>query len=96
MTNGLRKLRKNGDVDRSEAAWKLTKEGFEKGKRIIRLHRLWELYLTKYLRIAPDHVHEDADTIEHGITPELEARLEKLLEYPTEDPHESSIPRNNY
>ena len=71
----------------------MTNEGFEKGKRITRLHRLWELYLTKYLRIAPDHVHEDADTIEHVITPELEARLERLLEYPTEDPHLSEIPK---
>ena len=47
----------------------------------------------RYLRIAPDHVHEDADTIEHVITPELEARLEKLLEYPTSDPHLSNIPK---
>lgn len=93
LVKGLRKLRVNGYAQRENGAWHLTNEGFEKGKRITRLHRLWELYLTKYLRIAPDHVHEDADTIEHVITPELEARLEKLLEYPTEDPHESTIPK---
>ncbi|WP_420578158.1 iron chelate uptake ABC transporter family permease subunit [Ekhidna sp.] len=93
LVKGLRKLRVNGYVQRDNGTWYLTHEGFEKGKRITRLHRLWELYLTKYLRIAPDHVHEDADTIEHVITPELEARLEKLLEYPTEDPHESIIPK---
>lgn len=89
---GLRKLQQNGYAQKSQQSWMLTNEGFEKGKRITRLHRLWELYLTKYLRIAPDHVHEDADTIEHVITPELEMRLEKLLDYPTEDPHESEIP----
>lgn len=93
LAKGLRKLRVNGYVERSNDSWLLTNEGFEKGKRITRLHRLWELYLTKYLRIAPDHVHEDADTIEHVITPELEARLEKLLEYPTSDPHLSNIPK---
>ena len=93
LSKGLRKLRVNGYVRRSNSSWFLTNEGFEKGKRITRLHRLWELYLTKYLRIAPDHVHEDADTIEHVITPELEARLEKLLEYPTTDPHKSEIPK---
>ncbi|MEQ8904173.1 iron chelate uptake ABC transporter family permease subunit [Ekhidna sp.] len=93
LAKGLRKLRINGYVERNNGTWFLTNEGFEKGKRITRLHRLWELYLTKYLRIAPDHVHEDADTIEHVITPELEARLEKLLEYPTSDPHESTIPK---
>lgn len=93
LSKGLRKLRVNGYVRQSDGSWFLTQEGFEKGKRITRLHRLWELYLTKYLRIAPDHVHEDADTIEHVITPELEARLEKLLEYPTSDPHKSIIPK---
>lgn len=93
LNKGLRKLRVNGYVRRNENNWFLTNEGFEKGKRITRLHRLWELYLTKYLRIAPDHVHEDADTIEHVITPELETRLEKLLEYPTSDPHKSVIPK---
>ncbi|MEQ9468126.1 MAG: iron chelate uptake ABC transporter family permease subunit [Ekhidna sp.] len=93
LAKGLRKLRVNGYVQRNNETWFLTGEGFEKGKRITRLHRLWELYLTKYLRIAPDHVHEDADTIEHVITPELEARLEKLLEYPTSDPHLSEIPK---
>jgi manganese/zinc/iron transport system permease protein len=92
LTKGLRKLKIHGYIEKDGEAWELSNEGFEKGKRITRLHRLWELYLTKYLRIAPDHVHEDADTIEHVITPELEARLEKLLEYPTSDPHSSEIP----
>ncbi|MEQ9405003.1 MAG: iron chelate uptake ABC transporter family permease subunit [Cyclobacteriaceae bacterium] len=92
LKKGLRKLNGNGYIIRTGDSWKLSKEGHEKGRRITRLHRLWELYLTKYLRIAPDHVHEDADTIEHVITPELEARLEKLLEYPTTDPHQSNIP----
>jgi len=93
FAKGIRKLRQNGYISGSQGAWNLTNEGYEKGKRITRLHRLWELYLTKYLRIAPDHVHEDADTIEHVITPELESRLEQLLEYPTEDPHDSIIPK---
>ena len=95
LTKGLRKLRKNGYAKREDNSWFLTNEGFEKGKRITRLHRLWELYLTKYLHIAPDHVHEDADTIEHVITPELEARLEELLEFPDKDPHSTVIPSRN-
>lgn len=92
LKRGLRKLKLHGYLTRTGDAWTLSTEGHEKGKRITRMHRLWELYLTKYLRIAPDHVHEDADTIEHVITPELEARLEKLLDYPTSDPHQSKIP----
>ena len=93
LNKGLKKLNTNGYIFREGDSWKLSNEGHEKGKRITRLHRLWELYLTKYLRIAPDHVHEDADTIEHVITPELEKRLERLLEYPETDPHHSTIPK---
>lgn len=92
LQTGLRRLRNQGFITRKDNHWALTQAGFHKGKRVVRLHRLWELYLTKYLRIAPDHVHEDAETIEHVITPELEMRLEKLLEYPELDPHSSQIP----
>jgi manganese/zinc/iron transport system permease protein len=93
LKNGLRKLNTDGYIIKSNNSWKLSQQGHEKGKRITRLHRLWELYLTKYLRIAPDHVHEDADTIEHVITPELEIKLEELLEFPTTDPHHANIPK---
>jgi manganese/zinc/iron transport system permease protein len=58
----------------------------------VKLHRLWELYLSTYVKIASDHVHEDAETIEHIITPELEAELERMLEYPEMDPHKEKIP----
>ncbi len=94
LSRGLKKLKLDGYIKRRGDSWQLSKEGHEKGRKITRLHRLWELYLTKYLRIAPDHVHEDAETIEHVITPELERRLEQLLEYPTSDPHQSKIPEN--
>lgn len=70
----------------------LTPQGLEKGKRITRLHRLWELYLTKNLHLSPSHVHEDAETIEHIITPELEERIIKELGYPKTDPHNKIIP----
>ena len=93
LRKGLIKLKKAGYATPTKNGWLLTEEGFEKGKRITRLHRLWELYLTKYLRIAPDHVHEDAETIEHVLTPELEARLQQLLDFPTSDPHRSTIPQ---
>jgi len=89
---GLKRLKKEGYVKRRKDLWELTHEGVNKGRKIVKLHRLWEVYLTKYLRIAPDHVHDDAETIEHIITPELEEELEKLLDYPTLDPHKSEIP----
>lgn len=73
--------------------WQLTDAGWRKAARVVRLHRLWELYLTKYMNIAADHVHDDAETIEHIITPELERELEHQLGYPDKDPHNTEIPK---
>ena len=89
----IRRLKFNGYFSSFSNNYHLTEQGFEKGKKIVRLHRLWELYLTRYLNIASDHVHEDAETIEHILTPELEIKLEQLLDYPEVDPHDEEIPR---
>ncbi len=76
----------------AQGRYALTDFGVTRAARVTRLHRLWELYLTRKLEIAPDHVHDDAEEIEHILTPELELRLEALLEHPDEDPHASRIP----
>ncbi len=76
----------------SQGRFALTESGITRAARVTRLHRLWELYLTRKLEIAPDHVHDDAEEIEHILTPELERRLEASLEHPEEDPHASRIP----
>jgi manganese/zinc/iron transport system permease protein len=89
---GLKKLKRQGYVKDQDKRWLLTTEGEKRGKRVVRLHRLWELYLTQYLNLASDHVHEDAETIEHIITPELEKRLLEELNYPDLDPHSARIP----
>ena len=73
-------------------AYHFTKEGLEKGKRVTRAHRLWEMYLTKFLHLPPDHVHDDSENIEHVITPELEDRIAQALGNPEKDPHERDIP----
>jgi manganese/zinc/iron transport system permease protein len=88
----LDRLLAEGYLKNVAHAWELTEEGKVKAQRVVKIHRLWELYLTTKLNIAPDHVHDDADTIEHLLTPELEAELEKVLEYPKVDPHKSEIP----
>lgn len=92
LRRALRRLRSKGWLQKQGRNWSFTQTGMEKGKRVVKLHRLWELYLSTYLKIAPDHVHEDAETIEHIITPELEAQLEHLLDYPEVDPHQTKIP----
>ncbi len=92
MLNALSRLKKKDLVEEKNQAWLLSKEGLSEGKRMVRLHRLWEVYLTEYLRLPSDHVHETAEAMEHVITPELEKELEVLLNHPEYDPHQSKIP----
>lgn len=72
--------------------WTLTPTGLQQAERLVRRHRLWEVYLTQYLQLGKSHVHADAEEIEHILTPELERELEALLKYPTQDPHSRPIP----
>jgi manganese/zinc/iron transport system permease protein len=76
----------------NENGYSLTEKGDIEAKRVVRLHRLWELYLTKRLNFKEDHIHGTAETIEHLITEELEIELLKELDYPTADPHQKEIP----
>lgn len=93
LLRGLRRLESQGYVSRTSGGhWKLTNEGSDRGARITRLHRLWEVYLTEHVQIAVDHVHDDAESIEHVLTPELEQQLEELLDRPESDPHQKAIP----
>ena len=92
IEKGLIRLVSNGFLEMKNGAYTFTDQGLRKGQRVLKLHRLWEVYMTTYMKIAPDHVHDDADSIEHIITPELEEKLEQMLNYPEHDPHFSTIP----
>ena len=70
----------------------LTPEGWERACQIVRNHRLWELYLTNEARYEPDHVHDDAEKIEHVLGEDVVRQLERILENPRHDPHGKLIP----
>lgn len=77
LTPGVVSLTANGKVD---------------ARRILRNHRLWELYLIRYADIAPSHVDRDADEIEHvlsaSVVDELELALDRSMQTPP-SPHAS-------
>lgn len=73
----------------------LTPAGERVALEVIRHHRLLELYLAKTLGLHVDEVHDEADRLEHAISEELEERIDKLLGYPTHDPHGDPIPDAN-
>ncbi|MBI5273761.1 MAG: metal ABC transporter permease [Chlamydiales bacterium] len=74
--------------------YSLTERGICQAQKIIRLHRLWEVYLFKYLGYCEKKVHTSAEEMEHIITPELEKQLTELLKDPKQDPHNQPIPKN--
>jgi manganese/zinc/iron transport system permease protein len=93
INSSLLDLRAAGFVVQDAHGIRLSSAGVSDAMRIVRLHRLWELYLNESMNIAPDHVHESAEQMEHLLTPELEALLEKRLNYPAKGPHQENIPR---
>ena len=93
INRSLLELRAEGFVMQDAQGIRLSSPGVSDAMRIVRLHRLWELYLNESMNIAPDHVHESAEQMEHLLTPELEALLEQRLNYPAKGPHQETIPR---
>jgi len=57
----------------------LTPDGYALAARVVRNHRLWELYLITHADIAPSHVDRDADAIEHVLGAGMIHTLELLL-----------------
>src|SRR4051812_33841805 len=75
--------------------FQLTAAGERVALEVIRHHRLLELYLAETLGVHVDDVHDEADRLEHVISEELEARIDKALGFPTHDPHGDPIPDAN-
>lgn len=89
---GLRYLYRRHFILRDGGEYFLSRKGLDEARRVVRLHRLWELYLSTRLRFKADHIHPNAETMEHIISPEIEQKLLSELGYPDQDPHESPIP----
>lgn len=73
----------------------LTDAGRQTALKIIRRHRLIEYYLVEKLGYSWDEVHEEAEVLEHAMSPLLEKRMDTALDHPKFDPHGDPIPDNN-
>ncbi|HQU08479.1 MAG: hypothetical protein B7X06_01125 [Verrucomicrobia bacterium 21-51-4] len=80
------------DEDLAARSFYMTPEGWTRSCEVVRNHRLWELYLTNAAHYPLDHVHDDAEKIEHILGDDLVRELEARLNYPQLDPHGKSIP----
>lgn len=57
----------------------LTCQGRIEAQRVLRNHRLWEMFLIRHADVAPSHVDRDADLVEHVLPPETVRELELAL-----------------
>ena len=73
----------------------ISESGKKIALRVIRKHRLWEVFLVNKLRFHWDEVHEVAEQLEHIKSPLLIQRLDEFLDYPKFDPHGDPIPDEN-
>ena len=70
----------------------LTPEGEQVALKVLRNHRLLELFLYEILGYSWDIVHEEADRLEHAISEYFGERIAEVLGEPTRGLHGSPIP----
>jgi DtxR family Mn-dependent transcriptional regulator len=79
-------------VTQREGTIQLTQNGRESALHILRAHRLWERYLADQTGYPQMEWHDQADHIEHRLSPEQMDDLAARLGFPTYDPHGDPIP----
>jgi DtxR family Mn-dependent transcriptional regulator len=72
---------------------RLTDAGRSLALRVLRRHRLIELFLVRTLSLTWDEVHEEAENMEHAVSDLLIDRIDAYLGYPASDPHGDPIPK---
>ncbi len=89
----LWKVKKEGWIQKKRGLLFLSLEGKTKALHIVRLHRLWELYLVSHMNVKASKVHEQAEYMEHVLDEEIEKKLDVALFSPEKDPHDQPIPK---
>ncbi|MFP3895485.1 MAG: metal-dependent transcriptional regulator [Anaerolineales bacterium] len=88
-----RKLQEQGLVIyRPYKGASLTPEGERQAHRVLRKHRLWEVFLVEKLGYAYNQAHEAACQLEHGTSDLLADRLDEYLDHPSTNPLGQPIP----
>lgn len=70
----------------------LTEEGKLLALRIIRKHRLWEMFLVQVLHFGWDEIDNEAERFEHIMSDKMEEKIDHALGHPMIDPHGDPIP----
>ena len=93
VKSALSQLQRRGMVQ--QRPLRLTSKGELAALKLVRAHRLYETYLVDRLGLDQEHIHDEAERLEHDLTDELLADIDHDLGYPDTDPHGSPIPRRS-
>ena len=74
----------------------LSPDGMDLAERVVRRHRLAEVFLTQVLGLSWSDAHAEAGKWEHVISPLVEQAMMRLLDDPTTCPHGNPIPGSDY
>ncbi|MBM4166901.1 MAG: metal-dependent transcriptional regulator [Ignavibacteria bacterium] len=92
----MKRLSENGYVKYiPRKGVQLTKKGKSTALKIVRRHRLWEMFLVKFLDFSWDEIHNEAELLEHVTSEKMESKLDAVLGFPKIDPHGDPIPSAN-
>jgi DtxR family Mn-dependent transcriptional regulator len=84
----VNRLARDGFVERAaDKSLTFTESGREHAESVVRRHRLVERFLTDVLGIPWDEVHEEAERMEHAMSPRLEASMRAAIGDATTCPH---------
>ena len=73
----------------------LSESGEALALRVLRRHRLIELFLQNTLELTWDEVHDEAENMEHAVSDLLIDRIDDYLGHPESDPHGDPIPKSD-
>lgn len=74
---------------------RLTAAGEVAALEVVRCHRLLETYLHEVFGFGRDEAHDEADRLEHGVSPAMTERIADALGHPTHTPDGDPIPGTN-
>lgn len=93
VTGMVKRLAESGLLEHTPyRGVQLTTAGRRLALRLVRRHRILEVYLTSKLGYDWDSVHEEAERLEHAVSDELIERMALALGNPRYDPHGAPIP----
>jgi len=84
----------SGWIKEDNTGWSLTGKGLRHGFELLGAHRTWEQFMVENLGYDKSQVHQQAEELEHFLTPQLVNEIQKELGMPLKDPHGAYIPQS--